>query len=65
MNIADELVKTEVGKIVNEQIEKYMNKIIGDFNKENEEKNGVEIDEIKIENLHYSYKISILDKKKF
>lgn len=53
MNIEDELVKTEVEKILNKKMNKYMNKIIYDFNRDNKEKNGVEIEEIKIENLHY------------
>ena len=60
MNITDELVKAEVEKILNEKIEKYMNKIIEDFNKENKEKHGVEIEEIKMENLRYT--ITINDK---
>ena len=61
MNIDDELIKSEVEKIINEKMNKYMNKIINDFNEENKEKNGIEIDEIKMENLRYV--ISIRDKK--
>ena len=61
MNISDELIKAEVEKIINDKMNKYMNKIIEDFNKENKEKNGVEIDAIKMENLRYT--ISIRDKK--
>jgi hypothetical protein len=61
MNISDELIKSEVEKIINEKMKECMNKIINDFNKENKEKNGVEIDEIKMENLHYV--ISIKGKK--
>ena len=58
MDITDELIKIEVGKILTNKIHKYMTKIIDDFNNEN---NGVEIDTIKMENV--SYVISINDKK--
>jgi len=58
MDIAEALIKTEVEKMLNEKINEYMTKIIDDFNTE---KHGVEIEEIKMENIHYV--ISIKDKK--
>ena len=53
MNISDELIKSEVEKIIKEKMNMYMNKIINDFSKENKEKDGVEIGTIKMENLRY------------
>lgn len=50
MNITDELVRVEVSKMLSEKIGEYINKIISDFNKE---KYGIEIEEIKIQNVHY------------
>jgi len=58
MDIAEELIKIEVGKMLTEKMKKYMTKIIDDFN---EEKYGLEIEEIKMENVHYI--VSINDKK--
>jgi len=58
MDVKDELIKIEIEKLLKNKIDKYMTKIIDDFNNEN---NGVEIDTIKMENISYS--ISINDKK--
>jgi len=58
MDVKDELIKIEIEKLLKNKIDKYMTKIIDDFNNEN---NGVEIDTIKMENI--SYLISINDKK--
>ena len=58
MDIAEALVKTEVEKMLNEKIKEYMTKIIDDFN---DEKHGIEIETIKMENIRYV--ISINDKK--
>ena len=55
MIIEDELIKAEVSKMLNERLEKYITKIIYDFNKED---HGVEIESIGMQNLHYVLSIN-------
>ena len=58
MDITDELIRIEISKVLCERIGECMNKIIEDFN---EEDNGIELDEIKMENVHYV--VSVKDRK--